>query len=73
LASTVFTLRADGTVLRDGVPLQSRYVVVDNRVQVRGTRIAVLTPADVGEKTVTNHEALVLWRTNDRYVDLTRR
>jgi len=72
LASTIFTLRADGTVLRGGVPLQSRYVVVDNRVQVRGARIAVLKPADVGEEAATNRDALVLWRTNDRYVHLTR-
>jgi hypothetical protein len=73
LASTVFTLRRDGTVLRDSLPFHSRYVVVDSRVQVSGTRIAVLKPAAVGGEAATNRDALVLWRTNDRYVHLTRR
>jgi len=61
LASTVFTLRADGAVLRDGVPLHARYVVVDSRVRVEGTRVAVLRPSEV--RVDTNHEALALWRT----------
>jgi hypothetical protein len=61
LASTVFTLRADGTVLGNGAPLRSRYVVVDNRIRVKGARLAVLRPSEV--RVDTNQQALVLWRT----------
>ena len=61
LASTVFTLRADGTALRDGVPLHARYVVVDSRVRVEGTRLAVLRSSEV--RVDANHQALALWRT----------
>ena len=62
LASTVFTLRSDGTVLSGGVPLRSRYVVVDSRVRVEGARLAVLRSSDV--RVDTNHRALALWRTD---------
>jgi hypothetical protein len=62
LASTVFTLRGDGTVLRDEVPFHSRYVVVDSRVRVEGARIAVLRSFDV--RVDTKHQGLALWRTD---------
>jgi hypothetical protein len=62
LASTVFTLRGDGTVLREGAPLHSRYVVVDNRVRVEGARLAALRSSDV--RVEANHQALALWRTD---------
>jgi hypothetical protein len=62
LASTVFTPRGDGTVLRDGAPLRSRYVVVDSRIRVEGARLAVLRSSDV--RVDSNHQALALWRTD---------
>jgi hypothetical protein len=62
LASTVFTLGDDGTVLRDGAPLHSRYVVVDSRIRVEGQRIAALRSAAV--RVDANHQALALWRTD---------
>jgi hypothetical protein len=62
LASTVFTLRADGTVLRDGAPLHSGYVVVDSRIRVEGARLAELRSS--GVRVDTNQQALALWRTD---------
>jgi hypothetical protein len=62
LASTAFTLRADGTVLRGGAPLRSRYVVVVSRVRIKGARLAVLRSSDV--RVDTNQQALALWRTD---------
>jgi hypothetical protein len=62
LASTLFTVGSSGIVLRDGVPLQSRYVVVESGIRVKGARLAVLRSADVG--VATDHQALALWRTD---------
>jgi hypothetical protein len=64
LASAVFNLRTDGTVLRDGVPIRSRYVVVDSRIGIRGVRVSLLKSADVGEGSATGPTALALWRTD---------
>ena len=44
LATTVFNLRADGTAQQGAVPIHSRYVVVDNRIRVRGVRIRSRSP-----------------------------
>jgi hypothetical protein len=62
LTTEQLELRRDGTVMRAGLPIRSRYVVVDSRVRLRGARVAVLRPSDVGE--APDHETLVLWRTD---------
>jgi hypothetical protein len=64
LASTALNLGADGTVLRGSAPFHSRYVVVDSRIRVSGRRVALLKPADVGEQSSTDQDALALWRTD---------
>ncbi|HEX4679317.1 MAG TPA: glycosyltransferase family 39 protein [Gaiellaceae bacterium] len=64
LATEAFNLGADGTVLRGGTAIRSRYVVVDSRIAIKGVRVSLLKSTDVGEGSAGGHAALALWRTN---------
>ena len=54
-------LRDDGVITSAGVPLRAAFVVTDKRVELVGTRVAVLRGRDVGESEIPQ-TGLALWR-----------
>lgn len=72
LAAASLDLRTDGVVTDAGKPLRPAFVVADARIEIGGTRIAVLRGRDAGQS--TPDAALSLWRVRGalRIVGLSR-
>ncbi len=62
LATDAFGIRRDGVVTRAGNPLRPGYVVTDARVEIAGSRVALLRARDVGIVSAREGSALALWR-----------
>lgn len=62
LATDTFGIRRDGVVTRAGIALRPGYVVTDARVEIAGSRVALLRARDVGIADARENSALALWR-----------
>ena len=62
LASEAFAVLPGGIVTGAGSPLRPGYVVTDARVEVAGSRVAVLRSRAVGITEARAGSALALWR-----------
>jgi hypothetical protein len=62
LGTDTFALRPDGVVTSEGVPLRPESVVADARVDIVGSREALLYAREVGVSDAATGSALALWR-----------